>query len=228
MNLKETLWELQDNTYQAFQKRIIKNDDTIIGVRTPILRKLAKQLLKEHGIMAYTLVDGDCYEERLLQGMIVANAKMSFSERVPYIKQHVETMNNWALCDLFCSDLKQVKQHQQEMLEIIKIYFNSEKEYAIRFGVVMLLMYYKEDKYCAFAFAAFDQIKTDKYYVQMAIAWALSIYYITCKQQTLLYLENNQLDDFTYQKALQKIIESKQVSEKEKQMFRKIKKENRA
>lgn len=228
MNLKETLWELQDNTYQAFQKRIIKNDDTIIGVRTPILRKLAKQLLKEHGIKAYTLVDGDCYEERLLRGMIVANAKMPFSERVPYIKQQVEIINNWALCDLFCSDLKQVKQHKQEMLESIKIYLNSEKEYAIRFGVVMLLMYYIEDKYCAFAFAAFDRIKTDKYYVQMAIAWAISIYYITCKQQTLAYLEKHQLDDFTYQKALQKIIESKQVSEKEKEMFRKIKKENRA
>ncbi len=226
MNYKETLYRLQDVNYQAFQKRIIPNDETIIGVRTHELRKLAKQLLKQYGIEALSLLREDTYEERLMMGMIIANAKLSFDQRLPYIKQQVKRINNWALCDLFCGELKQVKEHRVEMLEHLQPYFSSKEEYDVRFGIVMLLSYYCDSEYCDFAFSTFASINNDAYYVKMAIAWAISMYYIRCKEQTLVYLRDNQLDDFTHRKAIQKIIESRQVSAQEKQILRQLK--NRA
>lgn len=221
--MKDTLLKLQDKKYQVFQKRIIPYDETIIGVRTPILRKLAKQLVNEKGIEALSLLSDETYEERLLQGMIITYSKLSYEEILPYVIRHISKINNWALCDLFCGDLKFTKEHREEMLEFITPYLESKKTYEIRFGVVMLIAYYLNEQYCGFSFQYFDRIQSKEYYVQMAIAWAISRYYVSAKDQTIRYLNNNQLDDFTYNKALQKILDSLIVSKEEKDKIRSMK-----
>ena len=224
MDIKKQLYALQDTTYQTFQKRIIPNDETIIGVRVPKLRKLAKQLAKEEGISYLSQITDDTHEERLLKGMIITYSDLPFEQCIPYVQQQVLRINNWSLCDTFCIDLKIIKQNQKQMLELLKPYFESDAEYVVRFGVVILLAYYRQPQYCDFAFTTFNQIKNDRYYVQMAIAWAISMYYLVCKEQTIAYLKNNELNDFTQRKAIQKIIELKQVSKEDKLFITKLKK----
>lgn len=221
--IKEKLNHLKDEEYAKFQKRIIPDTDNIIGVRTPELRKIAKKLMQEDYLRYLDNACDDSYEEILLQGMVIGYSKLSFDEIKPYIMKYVTKISNWALCDLFVGGLKITNEYRDEMYEFIQSYLNSNQTYEIRFGVVMLLNYYNKEEYCDLAFSYFDKIDNEQYYVQMAIAWAISMYYINNKEKTMKYLLNNQLDDFTYNKALQKITESRQIDNEEKNMIRSMK-----
>ncbi len=109
------------------------------------------------------------------------------------------------------------------MFKFLQKYLKSSKEFEIRFGVVMLLDYYVEEQYLDKLFEIFDSIKNTEYYVQMAVAWAISICLIKYYDQTCTYLENAILDDFTYNKAIQKAIESYRISDEKKAFLRKMK-----
>lgn len=221
--IKEKLNELKDEKYGAFQRKLIPDTYNIIGVRTPDLRKLAKQLMKEDYLYYLEHACDDSYEEVLLQGMVIGYAKLTFQEMKPYLIRYIPKITNWALCDLFVGNLKITKDNKEAMYDFLQSYLTSEHTYEIRFGVVMLLNYYIEEIYCDQAFAHFDAITSKEYYVQMAIAWAVSMYYVKYKEKTMKYLLNNQLDDFTYNKALQKIIESRQIDKEEKNRIRSMK-----
>lgn len=224
--IKDFLYINKNEEYAKFQKRIIPNVHNIIGVKTPELRKVAKKIMKLDYLNYLDNACDDYYEEVLLQGIVIGYSKLSFDEIKPYIIKYISKINNWALCDLFVGSLKITNNYLDEMYEFIQPYLKSEQTYEIRFGVVMLLNYYVKEEYCDLAFAHFDKIKLKEYYVQMSVAWAISMYYVKYKDQTIEYLLNNQLDDFTYNKALQKIIESKQINQEEKNMMRSMKRKN--
>ena len=132
-------------------------------------------------------------------------------------------IDNWAVCDTFCSGLKITLGNRERVWEFLQPYLNSDKEYEIRFGVVMLLHYYVQPEYAVLAFACFNRIRYSGYYVKMAVAWAVSIYYIYLPEITYRYLLKNELDDFTYNKALQKIIESMRVDQETKRKLQGMK-----
>lgn len=223
-SIKQKLNALQEDNYANFQRRIIPNAQNIMGVRTPELRKIAKQIMKRDDVFDYLdQASDETYEEILLQGMVIGYCSFSFIQMKPYIIKYIAKINNWALCDLFVSSLKITKTYKEEMYQFIQPYLNSNQEYDIRFGVVMLLNYYMSEDYCEQAFNCFDKISSTHYYVQMAVAWAISIYYINFPEKTLYYLQHNQLDDFTYNKALQKIVESLKSSKEEKAMIKRMK-----
>ncbi len=102
-------------------------------------------------------------------------------------------------------------------------YRSSEKEVELRFFVVMLMDYFIEKEYLQELFRIFDEIKHEGYYVKMAVAWAISVCYVKFPEETSLYLKHNELDDFTYHKALSKITESNRVSTPEKEKIRSMK-----
>ena len=110
------------------------------------------------------------------------------------------------------------------MWEFIQEYLKSNKEFEIRFGVVMLLDYYISEQYLEKDFDIFEGIKSDKYYVQMAVAWAISICLIKFYDKTCNYLKTSSIDKFTYNKALQKAIESYRITDEQKNILRKMKK----
>lgn len=99
----------------------------------------------------------------------------------------------------------------------------SDKEYEIRFGVVMAMAHYIDEEYIDNVLQWMDRISHEGYYVKMAVAWALSVCYVKFPQKTMNYLKENHLDDFTYNKALQKIIESYRVSTEDKEIIRSMK-----
>lgn len=209
----------------------------ILGVRVPILRDYAKKLAKEYEIHdLLTYIDNEYYEEIMLQGMLIGlendkdknKVKNKDIRNIKHILKDIEKfvpkIDNWAACDGFCTGLKITKKHKKEMWDFLQKYVTSDKEFEIRFGIVMILDYYITEEYLEKDFSIFDDIKSDRYYVQMAVAWAISICLIKFYDKTIEYLKHAKIDKFTYNKALQKAIESYRISDEQKAELRKMKK----
>lgn len=188
--LNKTLQELADEEYRTFHSRLIPNVDTVFyGVRVPVLRKLAKQIIKGdwRGFVEMTKQSA-VYEMNMLCGMVIALAKCGFQEKLLYLEKFIPSINNWAVCDIVCGDLKDVKKHPGEMYEFIQPYLLSEKEYEVRFAVVILLQYFVTEEYINDVLRIYDGIRHDGYYVKMAVAWGISVCFIKQRQITLAYL----------------------------------------
>ncbi len=223
-DIRKKLLELQDVKYKEFHSGLCPNVDKIIGVRVPQLKELAKQIVKEDYKEFLIHVKDEYYEELALHGLVIGYAKMSIEDTFDYLKKFVPKINSWAVCDVTCANLKITKKYRKEMWEFLETYIHSNKEYEIRFAVVMYLNYYLDDEYIAEILKRIDKVENKEYYVQMAIAWLISFAYIKQKDKTIKYLEKNHLDKFTQNKAIQKIRESYRVPKEEKEDLLKYKK----
>lgn len=222
--IRKKLFELQDLKYKEFHSSLCPNVDKIIGVRVPLLKEMAKNLAK--GDYDYFLqnIEDEYYEELVLHGLVIGYAKISIEETFKYLKSFVPKINSWAVCDTTCSNLKITKKHMEEMWKFLEQYIKSDKEYEIRFALVMYLNYYLNEEYINEVLQKIDKIESKEYYVQMAIAWLVSFAYIKQKEITEKYLKENNLDAFTQNKAIQKIRESYRVSEEDKEKILQYKK----
>lgn len=223
MQLREELFELVDLKYRDFQQGLLPGIEGILGVRMPELRKIGKKIVKGD-IQDYLMNSpNEYFEEIMLKGIVIGYAKVPFHEKLNQIEDFLPLINNWCVCDVFVGGLKDIALHKDEMWTYLSTNLNSLEEYRIRFGVVVLLNYYKQKEYIDRIFTCFDKIQSEKYYVNMSVAWAISMMYIDFRDETLKYLKKNLLDTFTYNKSLQKIIESRQISFEEKKMIREMK-----
>lgn len=219
--LREKLFAKQDLKYKEFHSSLCPNVDKIIGVRVPELRKMAKEIAITNCSEFLKNAQDEYYEELLLQGLVIGYAKISIQETFKYLKKFVQKINSWAVCDTTCSNLKVTKKHMEEMWNFLEIYINSDKEYEIRFALVMYLNYYLTEEYIDRILEKIDKITNKQYYVQMAIAWLISFAYIKQKEKTEQYLLKNNLDEFTLKKSIQKIRESYRVSDEDKEKLKK-------
>lgn len=221
--VRRRLLELADSKYQSFQSGLVPGVDNLLGVRVPDLRKLAKEIAKGDWEAFLGKNDREWYENDMLQGLVIACAKMDFEHRLDLTREFIPRISNWAVCDVFCGSLKEAKKHRDEVWEFLQPFLKSKEEYEIRFGVVMLLSHFVEEAYLERAFAAFDVIVSDAYYVRMAVAWAVSVYFVHFPNEGMAYLKHNQLDDWTHNKAIQKITESYRVEKEMKDVLRGMK-----
>ena len=222
-DVKERLRELAEPGYQVFQAKLLPGTENVLGVRTPKLRALAKEILKGDWRTFLLENDREWYENDILQALVITGAKLETEERLDYVKGFLPRIENWAVCDIFCGSLKDADRHPEVYWELVKPYLDSKEPYEIRFAVVMLLSHFVKAEYLEAAFAAFDRIESDHYYVRMGVAWAVSIYYVYFPKETEAYLNRCKLDDWTYNKSLQKIIESYRVSDETKARIRQMK-----
>lgn len=223
-NTREKLKELADEKYKKFHSGLCPNINNIIGVKIPYLKQIAKEISKSDNFLEYIeSKELKYYEEIMIKGLIIGYIKIDFDKRLEYIKEFIPYIDNWAICDTFCSSLKCINNNKEKMWIFLKDYFYSNEEFKIRFAVVIMLDYYIEDKYIKEIFDILDSIKHPGYYVKMAIAWIISVAYIKFPEDTMKYLKDNSLDKFTYNKALQKIIESYRVSSEDKIIIKKMK-----
>lgn len=220
--IREQLEELSEEKYRVFTAGLTPGRENILGVRLPALRKLASKIVKEDWRAYLREASGDTMEELMLQGMVIGACKADIDEVLVLAADYIPKIDCWSVCDSFITSLKNAKKHSEKMWDFIQQYLYSEREYEIRFGVVMLLNYITPE-YAPMVFEHFDRIKHEGYYVKMAVAWVISIYYVNLPEITLQYLRKNQLDDFTYNKALQKITESLKVDADTKAMIRSMK-----
>ncbi len=220
--IRQQLEEMAEEKYRIFSASLTPGKENILGVRLPLLKKMAAKLVKGDWRAYLATASEDTMEEVMLQGMVIGLCKADLEEVLKLAEDFIPKIDCWAICDSFCNGLKITKAHKGPVWDFIQPYLCSDREYEIRFGVVMLL-YYLEPEYAPVAFAHFDQIRQEGYYVKMAVAWVLSMYYVRLPELTLAYLKENRLDDFTYNKALQKITESLSVDQATKQMIRGMK-----
>ena len=222
--IREELFNLQDKKYKEFHSTLCPNTNNIIGVRVPKLRKLAKKIAKEDIETYLKNAKNDYYEEIMLQGMVIGYAKINFEQVTDSLTRFIPKINNWAVCDTTVASLKITQKHPKEMWEYLKPYIKSKKEFELRFAIVMLLDFYLTEEYIDEVLEILNKVKHEGYYVKMAVAWAISVAFVKYPEKTMKLLQNNVLDDFTYNKSLQKIIESYRVDEQTKQTIRKMRK----
>jgi len=224
--IKEKLFELSDKKYKEFHVGLCPGTNNIIGVRVPILRNYAKELYEEKTWKeTIKQIDNEYYEEIMLQGMLIGLAKKEdINIILQFVEKYLPKIDNWAICDVFCAGLKITKKYKKDMWNFIQKYLKSNKEFEIRFAVVMILDYYIEKEYLYDNFKIFEKIKRQDYYVKMAVAWAISICLIKFYDETIEYLKRSKLDTWTYNKAIQKAIESYRISNEQKELLKDMKK----
>lgn len=231
MERKEIINELKnmsDNNYKEFHSGLCPGTNNILGIKVPLLRKYAKQLAKEEGQDILNVLKDEYYEEIMLQGMLIGILKLDLETRLNYLERFIPKIDNWAVCDITCAGLKFTEKSKEKVWDFLQKYLNSSKEFEVRFGIVMLLDYYITDEYIDRVIKILNNTICNKYYIRMAVAWTISVLYVNYPSTTLEFLKSkeNKLDNETYNKALQKIIESNRVSKKEKNTIRNLKRRN--
>lgn len=223
--VKIDIKDMADEKYRNFHSNLCPGTENIVGVKIPILRDYAKKLNKEYTLeQILSEVEEEYYEETMLKGILIGLNKNEDIEKIlKYVQEFIPKINNWAVCDVFCGGLKITNKNKERVWNFIQKYLQSDKEFEIRFGLVMILGYYIDEKYLSRDFEIFDRITNEEYYVKMAKAWAISIALVKYYDQTLEYLKNTNMDKWTYNKAIQKAIESYRITDSQKQYLRELK-----
>ncbi|MDD3039819.1 DNA alkylation repair protein [Bacteroides sp.] len=226
-NIRKELNALADAKYKEFHSSLLPGTENVLGVRIPQLRTIAKRIAKQNDWYPFiNATEVDYYEETMLQGMIIGLAKIEFEEQMNYVKMFIPRIDNWAVCDIFCGELKTlVKKGKDKVWQFIQPYLYSDKEFEKRFGIVMLFHYINEeyiDRLLEYA----DLFQHEAYYARMAMAWMLSTCFVKFPDKTLEYLKQSQLDTWTYNKALQKTVESLRVDKKTKLLIKSMKRKD--
>lgn len=212
---------LQDKKYQEFHSKIIVCDN-LIGVKTNELKKMAKEISQNNYKEFININNANFYETIMIEGFIYGYLKISFEELTEYLNKYLTKINNWAHVDLLVSNLKIFKKNQEEGFKYAKKLIRSKNNWIKRCGITILLNYYLHDVYIDKTLEIVSKIKTDDYYVKMAIAWLISISYIKYKEKTLIYLVNIE-DNFIYNKTISKIVDSRRISNDEKKFIKSLK-----
>lgn len=226
MNLKEELFKLQDEKYRKFNENICKDTKyKLIGIRVPILRNLAKEISKKENFEEYlNYEDIEYFEEVLIKGFIIAYKKLSFDEKKIYIKNYVPYMDSWAMTDTFCPTLNIKEKDLKNVWDFILLYTQAEGEFEVRFAIIMMLDFFITDKYVDKVICELNKITHEGYYVKMGVAWCLAEIGIKYNEKLMKFLKGkNNLDNFTYNKTLQKMIESYRIKKEDKDFLRKMK-----
>ena len=224
-SIKEQLFKLQDKKYQELQSKIIPNIDssTIIGVRTPEIKKLAKEVVKGDYKPFLEELPHKYYDENQLHAFIISEIK-DYDECIKYINEFLPYIDNWATCDTLIP--KVFKKNPDKLIIEVKKWIKSKDTYTIRYGIGTLMRFYLNDEFKEEYLKLVSKITSNEYYVNMMIAW----YYATAlaKQydSTIKYIESNKLDTWVHNKTIQKAIESYRITEQQKEYLRTLKIKN--
>lgn len=218
--IRRTLEALAEKEYGEFSSSLVPGEKQMLGVRLPKIREIARGLVKGDWKAYLENARDDSMEETLLQGMTLGYVKASFLDIRPYLDAFVPKIGNWSVCDSTCATLKIARKEPEAVWEYLQKYLGSDQEFEVRFGVVMLLDHFIRKEYLERIFVWMDKIDHPGYYVKMAVAWNLSVCYVKYPKETSEYLEICKLDDWTYNKAIQKMLESCRISKEDKEKLR--------
>lgn len=208
-----------DESYKAFHRKLLNNDDVnVLGVRIPVLRKIAKNY-REMIDELFTFPD-EYYEVTFIKLTVASGLK--YDEFVKYADRCVSLIDNWATCD--CFSPKCVLKHKEEFLPYIYGYFDTGKEFYQRFALVTLLHFYVEENYLDVIFSLSARASTQFYYVHMAVAWLLAEAAVKYFDRCAEFLKSSPLDKKTHNKAIQKATESFRLTDNQKYVLKGMKK----
>ena len=223
---KSRLISLSDDEYRRFNESLIPGaQNTSYGVRVPHMRGIAKEIAGKADWREFLSIaqnDG-AYEAKVISGMIIAYAKCGLEERLQYLKDYIPRIDSWAVCDIVCGGMKWIAKDRERMYGFLLPYLGSAREFELRFAIVSLMNYFLIDEYIDEVLRWYGEIRHDGYYVKMALAWGLSACFVKYREKTLGFLNTQHIDVFTYNKAIQKMLESYRVSGSDKTMLRSMK-----
>lgn len=215
MDLFAILSSMADEKYRLFSCKLLPDAvrKTVIGVRLPRLRTLAKNMVKNG---AYSIVlnssIGSTMEEKMVYGMLIGYAPLTDEQKFEYLLKFVPKIDCWSVCDSVCVSLK-FKDKKKLWAFLLKNYAKSTAEFELRFVLVMALNHFLEEKYLEDVLRLVENISSPAYYVVMAQAWLLSMLYVKFPQSVLDFLTSHKVSTIVYAKTLQKILESRQISQ---------------
>ena len=218
----EYLESIKDEEYKKFHSSLVLNSKyEMIGIRLPIMRKIAKEISKTKIEEFLKYSQNNYYEEIMIQGLVISNIK---DEEIfyKYFKDHINKIDNWALCDTFCNSIKIVKKYEEKYFNLAIDMCLNEEEFIARTGLVMILSHFVNEKNLKEIFTTLNKIKSDKFYINMAQAWLICDLYIKYPKETLKFIKKNNLNKFTHNKAISKIHDSYRVSKEDKEYLNEL------
>lgn len=221
--IKTTLFQLQDEPYRDFQGKLIPtvDPDAIIGVRTPQLRKLAKQMVKRDDISEFlALLPHSYFDENQLHAFIISETK-DFSRCMDEVCRFLPFIDNWATCDQLSPKI--FKKHRQELLTYIREWMVSDQTYTVRFAIGMLMQHFLEEDFDRAYLELVSDVHSDEYYINMMIAWYFATALAKQYDAVIPFIEEKRLDNWTHNKAIQKSIESRRITPEQKAYLKSLK-----
>lgn len=220
--ISEELFALQDTEYQVFQSKLMPTipPETVIGVRTPLLRKLAKELAgtpqAEHFLQS---LPHRYYEENNLHAFLIEQIR-DYDTALAETERFLPYINNWATCDCFCP--KVFAKHKEELLISLRRWLGSDQTYTVRYAMGMLMRYYLDEDFQPEYLAWVAGVHSEEYYLNMMRAWYFATALAKQPDAALPWLTDRRLDVWTHNKTIQKAAESYRISPEMKQQLREL------
>ena len=222
-DLYRKLYALQDLKYRDMQIKIIPTvePESVIGVRTPELKSIAKDILKDGNYKGFLEeLPHRYFEENQLQAFIISGIK-DLNECMEDLETFLPYVDNWATCDQMSPKI--FRKHKDVLFSHIKEWVNSEKTYTVRFGVGMLMEHFLDDDFDPLYPELVAKLRSEEYYVNMMIAWYFATALAKQYESILPFIEEKRLDDWTHNKAIQKSLESRRITEEQKLYLKSLK-----
>lgn len=221
--IRKELKKLQDKGYREMQVTIIPTleADSIIGVRTPALRQLAKEFAKREDISEFLSdLPHKFFEENQLHAFILSGMKDAES-CIKLVDEFLPYVDNWATCDQMSP--KVFKKHKQLLLEYVDKWIRSEHTYVKRFAIGMLMEHFLDEDFKTSYLTKVSKIRSEEYYVNMMIAWYFATALAKQYEDTLPFIEKQKLDKWTHNKSIQKAVESYRITPEQKEYLKTLK-----
>lgn len=225
-DIRDRLFRIQDTKYRDFQSKLIPTvaPERIIGVRTPELRKVAKELRRQSDITTFlaTLPHG-YFDENQLHAFVISEEK-DYEKCICQVETFLPYIDNWATCDQLSP--KVFRKNRPDLLLHIRRWLQSEYTYTVRFAIGMLMQHFLEEDFDPDYPEMVAGIRSGEYYVNMMIAWYFATALAKQYDATLPYLQAQRLDAWTHNKAIQKARESYRITPEQKEYLKSLKRKN--
>ena len=222
-DIRSELFRMQDLKYRVFQSKLTPTVDPerFIGVRTPELRKLSKQMGRREDVYVFlNALPHDTFDENQLHAFIISEMK-DFGECMDAVNRFLPFVDNWATCDQMSP--KVFKKHRQDLLETIRQWLASDQTYTVRFGIKMLMEHFLDEDFDIDYLRMVADVRSGEYYIRMMVAWYFATALAKQYETTLPFIEEHRLDPWTHNKTIQKAIESYRISSEQKKYLRGLK-----
>lgn len=211
------LEQLADPQYKAFNESLLPGVETTYGIRLPALRALAKKILRSGPEEFLSSSHNGSYEEIQLRGLVIGELKVPWGEKQPWVEEFLPLIDNWAVCDTFCGSLKPLSAQDAESLWRYLLPFYTHKgEFFARFAVVTQLAHFIDQDHLADSLVLLQKVDHPGYYAKMAVAWALSMWYVSFPKELETLLSQRSLSPWIQNKTIQKIRESRRITKEAK------------
>ena len=223
MTILDRLYELEDKEYAAFQAKLTPGvpPESFIGVRVPMVRKLAKELIKANEYADFLQqLPHKFYDENMLHGLLVSEIK-DYDWCIAEVDKFLPYVDNWAVCDIMSP--KVFKKNKEALLTKIVEWSGSEHLYTSRFGIEMLMSHYLDDDFKPEYLDIPASVHSEEYYLKMMIAWFFATALAKQWDATIPYIENNKLDTWVHNKTIQKARESYRITDAQKEYLKTLK-----